>query len=386
MYMKKTVLGIVMFLFVISAYAQLEQKYGNKALTKETVKEAASEVKARWMEDMRKEYAVAWKQLNIQHDTCNLFCAVRNFGPVPADGRCLFISMHGGGKAPKEVNNQQWMNQIYLYEPWEGVYVAPRAPWDDSDMWHKRGLDELFEDLIRACVVFEDVNPDKVYLLGYSAGGDGVWRMAPRMADRWAASSMMAGHPGNASQVNLRNLPYMIWMGEHDSAYNRNSLAVEKGTVLDSLQKQDPDGYIHETHIMKGMGHWMEQADTVAISWMAKYRRNPYPDRVVWRQEEVIRPYFYWLSAPKEELAHGKTLIVERKNNDIYIETCDYSGCTLYLNDEMVDLDRPVTVYYKGKKIFRKKLKRSLAMLQSSVYERGDYRYMFPAEIKIVLK
>ena len=384
--MNKNVLGLVMLLFVISAHAQLEQKYGKKDLTKETVKEAASEVKARWIEDMRKKYAVVWKQLNIQHDTCNLYCAVRNFGPAPADGRCLFISMHGGGKAPEEINNQQWMNQIYLYEPLEGVYVAPRAPWNDSDMWHKQGLDELFEDLIRACVVFEGVNPDKVYLLGYSAGGDGVWRMAPRMADRWAAASMMAGHPGNASQVNLRNLPYMIWMGEHDSAYNRNSLAVEKGAVLDSLQKQDPDGYIHETHIMKGMGHWMEQADTAAISWMAKYRRNPYPERIVWRQEEVIRPYFYWLSAPKEELAHGKTLIVERKNNDIYIETCDYSGCTLYLNDEMVDLDRPVTVYYKGKKIFRKKLKRSLAMLQSSVYERGDYRYMFPAEIKIVLK
>lgn len=384
--MKRIVLGIGLFLCVLSSYAQLEQKYGKKALTKETVKEASRDVKARWMEDMREKYAVAWKKLNFKKDTFNLFCAARNFGSVPVDGRCLFISMHGGGRVPKEVNNQQWMNQIYLYEPSEGVYVAPRAPWDDSDMWHKKGLDELFEDLIRACVVFEDVNPDKVYLLGYSAGGDGVWRMAPRMADRWAAASMMAGHPGNASQVNLRNLPYMIWMGEHDRAYNRNSLAVEKGAVLDSLQKQDPDGYIHETHIMKGMGHWMEQADTAAISWMAKYRRNPYPERIVWRQEEVIRPCFYWLSAPKEELAHGKTLIVERKNNDIYIETCDYSGCTLYLNDEMVDLDRPVTVYYKGKKIFRKKLKRSLATLQSTINERGDYRYMFPVEIKIVLK
>jgi dienelactone hydrolase len=28
-----------------------------------------------------------------------------------------------------------------------------------------------------------DVNPNKVYVMGYSAGGDGVWRLAPRMAD-----------------------------------------------------------------------------------------------------------------------------------------------------------------------------------------------------------
>ena len=159
--MKRIVSGIVMLLVVFSSYAQLEQKYGKKALTKESVKEAASEVKALWMEDMREKYAEAWKKLNFKKDTFNLFCAARNFGAVPADGRCLFISMHGGGRVPKEVNNQQWMNQIYLYEPAEGVYIAPRAPWDDSDMWHKKGLDELFEDLIRACVVFENVNPDK---------------------------------------------------------------------------------------------------------------------------------------------------------------------------------------------------------------------------------
>lgn len=115
--------------------------------------------------------------------------------------------MHGGGECPPEVNDGQWVNQIYLYEPAEGVYIAPRAPWNTSDLWHRKGLDELLEDVIRACVVFEGVNPNKVYLLGYSAGGDGVWRLAPRMADKWAAASMMAGHPGEASQVNLMNTP-----------------------------------------------------------------------------------------------------------------------------------------------------------------------------------
>ena len=46
-------------------------------------------------------------------------------------------------------------------------------------------------------VINEDVNPNKVYLLGYSAGGDGVYQLAPRMADRWAAAAMMADSPIN---------------------------------------------------------------------------------------------------------------------------------------------------------------------------------------------
>jgi hypothetical protein len=384
--MKEIIIGSLMFLLVAPLHAQVHDKYAGKPLSKNSVKEAEQEVIAEWKQAMQEKHAWAWKKLHFKRDSLRMFCAARNFGAVPEDGRCLFISMHGGGKVPEEVNNQQWMNQIYLYEPAEGVYVAPRAPWDDSDMWHKKGLDGFFEDLIQACVVFEQVNPDKVYLLGYSAGGDGVWRMAPRMADRWAASSMMAGHPGNASQVNLRNLPYMIWMGEHDSAYDRNRLAAEKGMVMDSLRQSDPEGYIHETHIMKGMGHWMEQADTAAISWMTQYKRNPYPNKIVWRQEEVLRPAFYWLSAPENELAHGKTLVVERKENNIYIETCDYNKCTLYLNDEMFDLDKPIKVYYKGKRILKKRVTRSIETMRKTINERGDYRYMFPVELEVKIK
>jgi hypothetical protein len=384
--MKEIIIGSLMFLLVAPLHAQVHDKYAGKPLSKNSVKEAEQEVIAESKQAMQEKHAWAWKKLHFKRDSLRMFCAARNFGAVPEDGRCLFISMHGGGKVPEEVNNQQWMNQIYLYEPAEGVYVAPRAPWDDSDMWHKKGLDGFFEDLIQACVVFEQVNPDKVYLLGYSAGGDGVWRMAPRMADRWAASSMMAGHPGNASQVNLRNLPYMIWMGEHDSAYDRNRLAAEKGMVMDSLRQSDPEGYIHETHIMKGMGHWMEQADTAAISWMTQYKRNPYPNKIVWRQEEVLRPAFYWLSAPENELAHGKTLVVERKENNIYIETCDYNKCTLYLNDEMFDLDKPIKVYYKGKRILKKRVTRSIETMRKTINERGDYRYMFPVELEVKIK
>ena len=182
-----------------------QQRFANKALNKADCDEAAFIIDSLWLKKSAKELGRQWERLTIANDSIKLACACRVFGMTPKDGRSLYISMHGGGHCPQEVNDEQWYNQIYLYEPLEGVYVAPRAPWNTSDLWHRKGLDELLEDLIRACVVFEGVNPNKVYLLGYSAGGDGVWRLAPRMADKWAATSMMAGHPGEASQINLIN-------------------------------------------------------------------------------------------------------------------------------------------------------------------------------------
>lgn len=363
-----------------------QQRFANKALSKADCDKAAFIIDSLWLKESAKELGRQWERLTIANDSIKLACACRVFGMTPKDGRSLYISMHGGGECPKEVNDEQWMNQIYLYEPFEGVYVAPRAPWNTSDLWHRKGLDELLEDVIRACVVFEGVNPNKVYLLGYSAGGDGVWRVAPRMADKWAAASMMAGHPGESSQVNLMNTPYMIWMGEHDHYYDRNILAKEKAQVMDSLAAAHPGKYIHSNNIIEGKGHWMDRVDTAAIGWMAQYRRMPYPKQIVWRQERVTREHFYWLTAPADEVEQGKTVIANIDGNTINIEQCDYSKLTIYLNDHLVDLDKKVTIRYKGKKIARIKPSRTIAALHSSLNLRNDRSYAFPCIVDVEMK
>lgn len=363
-----------------------EQEFANARLSKADSDEAAYIIDSLWLAKSASELGPQWQRMTITHDSIKLACACRVFGAAPADGRSLYISMHGGGHCPKEVNDEQWMNQIYLYEPAEGVYIAPRAPWNTSDLWHRKGLDELLEDVIRACVVFEGVNPNKVYLMGYSAGGDGVWRLAPRMADKWAATSMMAGHPGESSQINLINTPFMIWMGENDHYYDRNILAKEKAQVMDSLSAAHPGKYPHSNNIIKDKGHWMDLVDAAALGWMAQYRRAPYPKQVVWRQEFVTREHFYWLTAPADEVEQGKTVIANIDGNVINIEQCDYSKLTIYLNDHLVNLDKKVTIRYKGKKIARVKPQRTIANLHSSLNLRNDRCYAFPCIIDVEMK
>ena len=363
-----------------------DQNFANQELSKADCLEASYAIDSLWLMKSARELSTQWRRMTIANDSIKLACACRVFGNTPKDGRSLYISMHGGGHCPKEVNDEQWMNQIYLYEPEEGVYIAPRAPWNTSDLWHRKGLDELLEDVIRACVVFEGVNPNKVYLLGYSAGGDGVWRLAPRMADKWAAASMMAGHPGEAEQINLMNTPYMIWMGEHDHYYDRNILAKEKAHVMDSLSAAHPGKYIHSNNIIEGKGHWMDRVDTAAIGWMAQYRRNPYPKQIVWRQELVTREHFYWLSAPSDEVEQGKTVIANIEGNCINIEKCDYTKLTIYLNDYLADLDKEVSIYHNGKEIALVKPRRTIANMYNTLNLRNDRSYAFPCIIEVEIK
>ena len=322
-------------------------------------------------------------EISINGDTLKYTFTV--FGARPEGGRSLWISLHGGGGTTAQMNDSQWENQKKLYRPSEGIYLCPRAPWNTWDMWFQAPIDDLFEKLIETMVVLHDVNPDRVYIMGYSAGGDGVWRLAPRMADHWASAAMMAGHPGDVSLMNVRNMPFTIWVGENDGTYNRNREVAARGKELDKLQTDDPEGYVHDWHVVEGKGHWMELRDSVALPWMAQYIRNPYPTKIVWRQEEVGRTMFYWLKVPENEAVKGKKLCLEVKGNTINISECDYTSLTIYLNDKILNLNKEVTVKYGEKTLFKGRLRRKAETLRKTLEERNDPSYMFDTELTVNL-
>jgi pimeloyl-ACP methyl ester carboxylesterase len=298
----------------------------------------------------------------------------RVFGEAPAGGHSLWISMHGGGGAPKAVNDQQWQNQIGLYQPAEGIYVAPRAPTDNWNLWHEGHIDPMFDRLVEDYVALRGVNPDRVYIMGYSAGGDGVWQLAPRMADRWAAAAMMAGHPNDASLLGLRNLPFALFVGGEDAAYNRNKIVADRAKQLDELEKADPGGYEHLARIYPGLPHWMNRKDAEALPWMAKHTRNPWPKKIVWLQSNVTHTRYYWLAVPATEAKAKRKLVAEVQGQTFRLTGDVPKGTTLRLSDLLVDLDQPVVVVVNEKEVFRGKAPRSLETIRQSLQERADPR------------
>ena len=323
------------------------------------------------------------KALHIGQHTMRIWWAT--YGSKPASGRSLYISLHGGGGAAPSVNDQQWDNQKQLYKPAEGVYLAPRAITNTWDLHFVPEADAFYEAIIRYAVSAWDVNPNRVYIMGYSAGGDGVWRLAPRMADHWAAASMMAGHPGDVRLEGLRNTPFMIWCGALDAAYDRNKECAERIALMDQLQADDPEGYIHEGHIVDGKEHWMDLEDAAAVPWMAQYTRNPYPTKVVWVQGDVMKPAFYWLGVNASAAKKGDMLVASVSDNTVTIEKSDYSRVTVYLNDALVNLDQPVKVVYGEKVLFEGTLTRSPQTMLQTLNARSDLSYIFPAQVEVTL-
>ncbi len=307
-------------------------------------------------------------------------------GEKPATGRSLFISMHGGGNTAKRVNDSQWNNQKRLYEPKEGIYLAPRAPTDTWNLWHQSHIDRFFDRLVENLVVLEDVDPDRVYIMGYSAGGDGVYQLAPRMADRWAAAAMMAGHPNETKPFGLRNIGFTLHVGGRDTAYRRNEIGAEWKKKLAALREADPAGYRHDVQVHPGKPHWMDREDRVAVPWMAEFTRDPIPERIVWYQDDVAHERFYWLALPAGEAKRGQHIVATRSGQKIELEKTD--GCErliIRLNDEMLDMDKRVEVVAGGRRLFRGKVTRNLDTMVRTLAERGDPRSVYCAEIEVEL-
>ncbi|MDA1015088.1 MAG: polyhydroxyalkanoate depolymerase, partial [Planctomycetota bacterium] len=221
--------------------------------------------------------------------------------------------------------------------------------------------------------------------MGYSAGGDGVYQLAPRMADRWAAASMMAGHPNEASPLGLRNIGFTIHVGGRDSAYNRNRVAADWQKQLEVLKKADETGYRHLVKIHADKGHWMDRQDAVAVPWMAGFTRTPLPDRVVWRQDDVTHTRFYWLAVSAEHAKRGAEIVARRSKQEITIEKCSVPKVTLLLTDQLVDLDQDVSVRFHDKQIFKGRAHRTIRHIAETTLDRGDPEMVFSATIDLEL-
>jgi len=310
--------------------------------------------------------------------------ALKYFGAKPKTGWSLYFSLHGGGSVADSVNESQWNRHKTLYPLKEGILLVPRSPTNTWDMWHQDHIDIFFNRLIQNMIAFHEVDPNRVYLMGYSAGGDGVYQVAPRMADRFAAAAMMAGHPNETSPVGLRNIGFTIHMGENDSAYNRNKVAIEWKSQLQILRENDLNGYSHLVRIHESKGHWMGGLDSSAISWISGFTRDPFPKKVVWKQDDVTHNRYYWLKVNNP--LKNSLIIATINNQTINIEKTTVSDIIIRLNDYLIDMDKKVIVKYLGDEVFNGIVSRNNKVISKSIKEYGDPESVYFGEIPVSLK
>src|SRR4029078_3748264 len=128
---------------------------------------------------------------------------------------------------------------------------------------------------------------------------------------------------------------------------------------------------------------WMDHIDAETIPWMSRFVRNPVPDRVVWKQDDVPHQQFYLLAVEDSQAKSGSEVTATLKGQQIDLQLKDVENVVLRFDDRMVDLDQSVRVTSAGKTLSEATLQRRIATLAKTLTERDDPDYIFASELTV---
>jgi transglutaminase-like putative cysteine protease len=302
---------------------------------------------------------------------------LKSVGKRPEGGWPLFIAMHGGGGVPKRINDSQWRHMQIYYRDQASVtgyqYLALRAPNDTWNGFYADYVYPLIENLVRQCLLFGDVNPDKVFIMGYSHGGYGAFSIGPKIPYRFAAihSSAAAPTDGQSSAKTLRNTIFTFMIGEKDQAYGRLKRCQGFDEKIRKLRGDRKNIYPVKMEYKAGYGHG-GLPDRDKIKTMYPAVRDPVPAELTWEMTDGVVKDFFWLSSP--EAYRGRELNASCRNNKLVITSRDIRNFSVLLDERLVDFSKPVTIELNGRKLSAGKLKPSLKTLVETLSRRGDIR------------
>lgn len=311
--------------------------------------------------------------------------SLKNVGRMPKGGWPLFIAMHGGGGVPKEANDRNWRRMQKYYRDQNGVegyaYVALRAPNDKWNGFYDHYVWPLVTRLIRQLVICENINPSRVYLLGYSHGGYGAFAIGSNIPDRFAAvhASAAAPTPGITPAANLRNTVFTFMIGERDTRHERRTRCEAFAVEVARLRGDRKDVFPVTMEFQKGFGHG-GLPDRDKIRSMYGARRVAAPRELTWHVTGRTSADFFWLSVRQPR--GGQTVTASCIDNRLALKTKDVTKLDVGLDGRLVDFGREVDVSLNGKST-RMRLRPRLATLCASIERRADPQLAFTARIEL---
>jgi hypothetical protein len=106
---------------------------------------------------------------------------------------------------------------------------------------------------------------------------------------------------------------------------------------------------------------------------MAGFRRNPWPKKVVWQQDDVVHRRFYWLRVPEASAIEDRALMTAVVEDQVIrLDGMVPKGLQLRLSDSLLDLDKPVKVLVGAREVFEGKVPRRVGVISESLLERLD--------------
>jgi len=293
----------------------------------------------------------------------------------------LVFRLHGSG------GDGNGYSQVWASVPTadEFIAVTPTIPSSDRISWSQKGAAELLDLAYQHMLANYNVDTDRVYLAGYSAGGGAAFFYAQAWPHRFAAifsrSRLWCKYDKDwdGCMAVLEYVPGFYVVGLDDKEDR-----VEGYRRAEAFFKKH--GYPAEFRFEEGRGHeYVPELDREGFPFLLKHRRVAPPKKFhalffdYSNYSPRQRTYFaaqYWLTATKFD-PRGTRVEVRVEDNTVRIEGKGLVAGELRLNDQVVDLDRDVVVVLNGKEVHRGRVERSVRFLLEDFERTRDPKRLF---------
>jgi len=314
----------------------------------------------------------------------------------PTKEYALVVCLHGAG----------FTGDAYL-ERWQarlGEDYLLACPTLIQGTWWTRRAEDLVLATIHAVRSRYHVDPDRIFLTGMSNGGIGSLLIGVHRAALFAGLAPMAGGLDDVLfpfLENLRNTPVYLIHGLNDQVMPvelSRSVAKELTRLGYPVVYREHD----RVHSLAG-GHFFPREELPdLVAWLGDRRRNAAPKRLTVVRDASHLMAFGWvrIDATDRIAAFSEGLIDQREDsivnrvyarldaeivdsNRIEVRTRYVRRYTLFLNQGLVDLAKPVTIVTDGRVSFEGQVVPSVETLLREARFRQDRGRLFPAMVTI---
>lgn len=224
------------------------------------------------------------------------------------------------------------------------------------------------------------VNPDRVVSTGISLGSNFSIAYAAARPDYFSAIVPVSTE-GDSRELLLRNLapvPVYVLEGSQD----RNIRGVSGPRALNEILTALGNDLVYREFGDRAHEGFSEHYPDV-LRWLDSRPRVRDPAEVLRVPHGgivgVSRRVHWVESRDRQGLIRARVA----GRTEIRV-TARWTGAVrLYLNDRLVDLDRPITVYLNGRQVFEGRLQRSMLTALNGARALGDERRVYPAVLEV---
>lgn len=308
----------------------------------------------------------------------------------------LVVCLHGFGFTGEEY--------LERWRPRLGEDYLLACPSYPSGAWFTRRAEELVLETIRQVAHRYHIDPDRVFLTGMSNGGIGTWLIGMHHAPLFAGLAPMASGLDDVLMpflANLRSTPIYIIHGAKDQV-----MPVDLSRSI--VRELDKLGYPYvyrehqREHPMAG-GHYFPREELPdLVAWFNRQRREPLPTSLtVVRDGSHFQP-FNWvrldatdpIAAFSDDLVDKRDERIKRRvyarldasiagSNRIEVKAEHVQRYSLFLNEQLIDVSKPLTVVTNSRLSFEGTVTPSVETLLRQARLRQDPERLFPVHLII---